>query len=158
MSTTDQRTVKIAQIAACPPVLRKAVDGLSDSQLDTPYREGGWTVRQVVHHVADSHANAFLRFRWIVAEDHPTIKTYDQDVWATLPDMKLPLEPSLKIIDGLHERWVTFLSALPEDAWSRTAVHPERGVVTMDDLLDIYSEHGANHAGQITGLRAQKGW
>lgn len=158
MSTTDQRTAKIAKIAACPPELRKAVDGLSDSQLDTPYREGGWTVRQVVHHVADSHANAFLRFRWIVAEDHPSIKTYDQDVWATLPDMKLPVAPSLKIIEGLHERWVAFLTALPEDAWSRTAAHPERGEVTMDDLLDIYSEHGAKHAGQITGLRAQKGW
>lgn len=158
MSTTDPRTAKIARIAACPPVLRKAVEGLSDSQLDTPYRDGGWTVRQVVHHVADSHANAYLRFRWIVAEDHPTIKTYDQDVWATFPDVKLPVEPSLKIIEGLHERWVAFLSSLPEAAWLRTANHPERGEITMDDLLDIYSEHGANHAGQITGLRAQKGW
>ena len=158
MSTTDRRTAKIAQIAACPPVLREAVEGLSDSQLDTPYREGGWTVRQVIHHVADSHANAYLRFRWVVAEDKPTIKTYDQDVWATFPDLKLPLEPSFKIIEGLHERWVAFLSSLPDDAWSRTANHPERGEVTLDDLLDIYSEHGANHAGQITGLRAQKGW
>jgi len=158
MSTTDRRSAKIARIAACPPVLRKAVEGLSDSQLDTTYRDGGWTVRQVVHHIADSHANAYLRFRWVMAEDNPTIKTYDQDVWATFPDVKLPVEPSLKIIDGLHERWVAFLSALPEDAWSRTANHPERGQITMDDLLDIYSEHGANHTGQITGLRAQKGW
>ncbi len=158
MSTTDRRTAKIAQIAACPPVLRKAVEGLSDSQLDTPYRDGGWTVRQVVHHLADSHANAYLRFRWVVTEDHPTIKTYDQDVWATLPDTMLPLEPSLKIVDGLHERWAAFLSALPDNAWSRTATHPERGEITLDDLLDIYSEHGEKHAGQITGLRARKGW
>ena len=158
MSTTDLRNAKIAQIAACPQLLRKAVEGLSDSQLDTPYREGGWTPRQVVHHVADSHVNAFLRFRWIVAEDNPTIKTYDQDDWAKFPDLKLPLEPSFKIIEGLHERWVAFLNALPEEAWSRTANHPERGPVTLDDMLDIYSNHGANHAGQITGLRVQKGW
>lgn len=158
MSTTDRRSAKIAQIAALPPVLRNAVKGLSDSQLDTPYREGGWTVREVVHHVADSHANAFLRCRWVVAEDHPTIKTYDQDVWAKFSDSTLPLEPSLKIVDGLHERWSTFLNSLPEEAWSRTANHPERGDITLDDFLDIYSEHGAKHAGQITGLRAQKGW
>ena len=158
MSTTDRRNAKIASIEACPPVLRKAVEGLTDSQLDTPYRDGGWTVRQVIHHVADSHANAYLRFRWIVAEDNPTIKTYDQDVWATFPDLKLPLEPSFQIIEGLHQRWVTFLKSLPEEAWSRTAMHPEHGKVTMDDMLDNNSEHGAKHAGQITGLRAQKGW
>lgn len=158
MSTTDRRNAKIAQIAACPQLLREAVEGLSDSQLDTPYREAGWTPRQVVHHVADSHANAYLRMRWTVAEDNPTIKTYDQDLWATFSDLKMPLEPSFKMIEGLHERWVTFLKSLPEGAWSRTANHPERGSVTLDDFLDIYSEHGAKHAGQITGLRAQKGW
>lgn len=158
MSTTDSRTAKIAQIAACPPVLRSAVEGLSDEQLDTPYRDGGWTVRQVVHHVADSHAHAYLRFRWVVAEDNPTIKTYDQDVWARFSDSKLPPEPSLKIVEGLHERWVAFLSSLPDDAWSRRATHPERGEISLDDLLDIYSDHGAHHAGQITDLRARKGW
>lgn len=102
--------------------------------------------------------NAFARFRWVATEDDTTIKTYDQDVWATLPDMKMRLAPSLSIIDGLHERWSEFLSALPEDAWSRKATHPERGEITMDDLLDIYSEHGENHAKQITDLRARKGW
>ncbi len=158
MSTTDQRAAKIARIAACPPVLRKAVEGLSDSQLDTPYRDGGWTVRQVVHHVADAHANALLRFRWVVAEDHPTIKTYDQDVWAKFEDLKLPPEVSLGIIDGLHERWSVFLRSLPDEAWSRTATHPEKGEVTLDDLLDIYSEHGDNHARQITDLRERNGW
>jgi uncharacterized damage-inducible protein DinB len=158
MSPTDQRTVKIARIAACPPVLRAAVEDLSDQQLDTPYRDGGWTVRQVVHHVADSHANAYLRFRWVVAEDHPAIKTYDQDAWAQFADSTLPIEPSLKIVDGLHERWAFFLSSLPQDAWSRKAMHPERGEVTLDDLLDIYSDHGAHHAKQITDLRARKGW
>ena len=158
MSTTDQRSAKIARIAACPPALRAAVLDLSDEQLDTPYRENGWTVRQVVHHLADSHANAYLRFRWVVAEDRPTIKTYDQDVWARFPDSAMPVTPSLKIVEGLHERWTNFLSSLPADAWSRKANHPERGEITLDDLLDIYSEHGANHIRQITDLRARKSW
>jgi len=138
--------------------MRRAVEGLSDEQLDTPYRDGGWTCRQVVHHLADSHMNAYLRFRCLVTEDNTTIKTYDQDVWATLPDTSLPLDSSLRIIDGLHQRWVTFLSALPETAWSRRGMHPERGEVSMDDLLDIYSHHGHNHARQVTDLRARKGW
>ena len=158
MSTTDQRTAKIARIAACPPVLRKAVEGLSDEQLDTPYRDGGWTPRQVVHHVGDSHMNAFLRFRWALAEDRPTIKTYDQDEWAKFPDLKLPVEPSLKLLEGLHERWVVLLSSLSDKDWSRKLNHPERGEISMDDLLDIYSEHGDNHAKQITDLRARRGW
>jgi hypothetical protein len=158
MTTTDQRTAKIARIAACPPVLRKAVGDLSDPQLDTPYRDGGWTVRQVVHHLADSHANAYLRFRWVIAEDRPTLKTYDQDVWAKFPDTELPLEPSLTILDGLHERWAFFLSSLPEEAWSRKAIHPDHGEIALDDLLDIYSVHGDNHVRQITDLRGRKGW
>jgi len=158
MSTKDERTAKIARIAACPPALRAAVADLSDEQLDTPYRDGGWTVRQVVHHLADSHANAFLRFRWVVAEDHPTIKPYDQDVWAQFPDSRMPIAPSLKIVEGLHARWTNFLSSLPPEAWSRTAEHPERGQLTLDDLLDTYSEHGANHVKQITELRARKSW
>jgi hypothetical protein len=158
MSTTDQRTAKIARIAECPAVMRGAIEGLSDEQLDTPYRDGGWTCRQVVHHLADSHMNAYLRFRWLLSEDNTTIKTYDQDVWATMPDMSLPVDSSLRIIDGLHERWTAFLSAIPESAWSRTGMHPEHGTVTLDDLLNIYSHHGHNHAKQITDLRARQGW
>lgn len=158
MFTTDQRTAKIARIAACPPALRAAVEDLTDEQLDTPYREGGWTVRQVVHHLGDSHANAYLRFRWVVSEDNTTIKTYDQDVWATLPDMKMPIAPSLTLLDGLHERWTHFLSALPDESWARTAHHPERGSISLEDLLEIYSDHGENHVRQITDLRAQRGW
>jgi len=158
MFTTDQRAAKIARIGGCPPALRAAVEGLSDEQLDTPYREGGWTCRQVVHHVADSHTNAYLRFRWMVTEDNTTIKTYDQDMWATLDDMKMPVDPSLRLLDALHERWVFFLSSLPEQACSRTAFHPERGEITLDDLLETYSEHGENHTRQITDLRARRGW
>lgn len=158
MYATDERTAKIARIAACPPALRAAVADLTDEQLDTPYRDGGWTVRQVVHHLADSHANAYLRFRWVVAEDHPTLKTYDQDVWARFPDSRMPIAPSLMIVDGLHERWTNFLSSLPEEAWSRTANHPERGEISLEDLLDMYSEHGVNHVKQIADLRARKSW
>ena len=158
MFTADQREAKIARIAGCPPVLRAAVQGLSDEQLDTPYRDGGWTVRQVIHHVADSHANAYLRFRWVVAENGTTLKVYDQDVWATFEDMKMPVAPSLKLIEALHERWSYFLSSLSEEAWSNRAHHPERGEMSLDDLLEMYSDHGANHTKQITDLRAQKGW
>ena len=158
MPTTEERSRKIAELRRAAQAMRSAVQGLNDAQLDTPYRDGGWTVRQVVHHVADSHANAYLRFKWVIAEEYPTIKTYDQDVWATLPDSRLPVECSLVILDGLHERWSALLDSLPQAAWSRKAMHPERGEVTMDDLLDIYADHGAHHAGQITDLRKRKGW
>lgn len=158
MLTTDERSAKIARIAACPPALRAAVEDLTDEQLDTRYREGGWTVRQVVHHLVDSHANAFLRFRWVVTEDNTVIKTYDQDAWSNLPDMKMPIAPSLTALDGLHQRWVFFLNALPDEAWARKAMHPEEGEITLEDLLDIYSRHGADHVRQITDLRARRNW
>lgn len=141
-----------------PSILRSAVDGLSDTQLDTPYREGGWTVRQVVHHLADSHANAFLRFKWVMAEDHPTIRTYDQDAWAALPDYQLPIADSLLFLQGLHSLWASFLESLPESAWARTAFHPEQGDLDADVLLDTYSGHGAHHVRQISDLKARKGW
>lgn len=158
MATTDQRANKIDRIAACPEALRKAVEDLSDSQLDTPYRDGGWTVRQVVHHLADSHSNAYLRCKWVASENHTTIKTYDQDAWASFPDSRSPIASSLTMLDGLHERWTTFLKTVPESAWANRAIHPERGEISLDDLLDIYSEHGENHVRQITDLRARRSW
>ena len=158
MFNHEERQSKIAQIREFPPIIKSAISGLDDKQLDTPYRDGGWTARQVVHHLADSHMNAFMRFRWLVTEHNPTIKTYEQDDWARLPDSRLPLDSSLKILDGLHERWAVFLESLPDEAWSRRGMHPEHGEVTLDDLLEIYSGHGAHHAGQITNLRARKGW
>ena len=158
MFNHEQRQSKIAQIRDFPPIIRSAVRDLNDKQLDTPYRDGGWTPRQVVHHLADSHMNAYLRFRWLITEDHPTIKTYEQDDWAKLPDSRLPLDSSLTILEGLHKRWAALLESLPDEAWSRTGTHPEIGEVTLDDLLEIYSGHGVHHAGQITDLRARKGW
>ena len=158
MPTPEERQEKIGRIEELPRLLEDAVRGLDDRQLDTPYREGGWTVRQVVHHVADSHANAVIRIKLTLTEERPALKPYDQDEWARLTDTALPLEPSLAILRGLHQRWTALLRAVPEDAWSRTAYHPERGDITLDDQLDLYAGHGANHVRQITDLRARQGW
>ena len=149
----------IDAIAALPDSLEAAVKGLNDAQLDTRYREGGWTVRQVVHHVADSHMNAFIRMKLILTEDNPTLKPYNQDVWAIQPDVNgIPLEPSLHIIRGLHLRWVALLRSVTGNSWQSPGFHPERGKVLLEDMLRIYSGHGEKHVGQITGLRKAKGW
>ena len=139
--------------------LREVVHGLSEEQLDTPYRDGGWTARQVVHHVADSHMHAYIRMRKIVAEDHPTIQPYDQNVWAAMADSVAgPIEPSLVILMGLHARWAMFLEQLPDEAWTRTALHPERGEVTLASMLATYAGHGTKHCGHIRSLREKKKW
>lgn len=159
MLTADEIRERIARIEALPSLLEAAVRGLNDSQLDTPYRDGGWTVRQVVHHLADSHMNAFIRAKLIVTEDNPTLKPYNQDDWAKTADAcRLPIQSSLMLVKVLHERWVALLKSLPESAWSRTAQHPEMGPVTLERQLVIYSGHGDKHVGQITGLRTAKGW
>jgi len=132
---------------------------LNEAQLDTPYGPGKWTVRQVVHHLADGHLNAFARFKLIMTEDHPTIKPYNQDLWAELADtVATPVEPSLQIIRGVHNRWGRLLRSIPESSWSRSAHHSERGEVTLESLLAIYGEHGEKHVGQITALRTRQGW
>ncbi|MDB4881460.1 MAG: putative metal-dependent hydrolase [Gemmatimonadetes bacterium] len=154
-----ERAQRIDAIAAAPAQLRLAVAGLSDQQLDTPYRSGGWTVRQVVHHVADSHINAYVRFRLGLTEDNPTIKPYDEKTWAELPDVRhLPIEVSLHLIEHLHERLVHLLRATPPSSFARTIHHPESGPMTLDTLLGIYAWHGRHHAAHITGLRAREGW
>lgn len=159
MPTMDERRAMIAEIAALPNKLEEAVRGLNDAQLDTPYRDGGWTVRQVVHHLADSHMNAFLRFKWMITEQNTKIKVYDQDVWATTPEYALPVEPSLLLIRGLHSRWTAMLHSLTADEqWNRTADHPENGTVTLDRMLHIYSGHGNKHCGHIWGLRKKMNW
>jgi hypothetical protein len=154
-----EREAKIGKIRDLPSRLENAVAGLNDLQLDTPYRDGGWTVRQVVHHVADSHANAFIRMKLMLTEDHPTIKPYNQDSWAAQVDYTAtPVAPSLDIIRGLHERWVRLLESVPETAWARSANHPERGTVTLDSMLTIYAGHGEKHVEHIMGLRRQRKW
>jgi len=156
--TTQDRQQEIDKIHRLPSLLVEALRGLNDEQLDTPYREGGWTVRQVVHHLADSHLNAMIRMKLILTEERPTLKGYDQELWAELPDYDLPIEHSIMILKGLHDRWRALLEQMPDDAWSRSAIHPETGKVTLDDLLNTYAKHGENHLGQITGLKSSQGW
>jgi len=155
----DERLQMIESIAATPKRLRAAVAGLNDEQLDTPYREGGWTVRQVVHHVADSHMNAYIRFRFGVTEPDFQVKPYDEKQWANLADARTaPLEDSLGIVDGLHGRWVTLMQSLRDIDYMRAIVHPERGKMTLDDVLALYEWHGRHHVAHITKLREAKGW
>jgi hypothetical protein len=155
----SDRSTKIAKIRELPANLEKAVAGLSDQQLDTPYREGGWTLRQVVHHLADSHMNAFVRMKLILTEDNPTIKPYNQDAWATQADyLNVPLAASLGILRGLHERWARVMESVPEQAWQRTANHPERGPVTLEGMLTTYANHGEKHVEHIMGLRRDRKW
>ena len=157
--TVQERSELIQQIADTPALVRKAVAGLSDEQLDTPYREGGWTVRQVVHHLVDSHTNAYIRYRWGLTEENPTIKAYDQSVWAELTDAKTaPVGPSLSILDGLHERWTMLLRSLEEKDFARTLIHPENGPIDIEWLLQMYGWHGRHHTAHITELRKAKGW
>lgn len=151
-------TEQIAAINALPRELRNAVAGLNDQQLDTPYRDGGWTVRQVVHHLADSHLNAYIRTKLMVAEDHPMLKPYNQDDWAALPDNQLPIEASLQLLQGLHQRWGMLLESLTDEEWERTAFHPENGVMSLHDIAQNYAIHGRNHITQITGLRERMEW
>lgn len=157
--TVEERAKLLQSIRETPARLRAAVAGLSEAQLDTPYRDGGWTVRQVVHHVVDSHTNAYCRFKLVATEDHPTIRTYDEKRWAELPDARtLPVEASLDILDALHARWVAFLDAMPASFFSRALKHPEIGDVTADLLVEIYGWHGPHHTAHVTTLRESKGW
>ena len=153
-----ERAQRIDSIAALPAQLRKAVHGLTDAQLDTPYRPGGWTVRQLTHHVADSHMNAFVRFRLGFTEDNPTIKPYDEKAWSELPDMRLPVEVSLQLLDSLHERMVQMLRSVPPASFQRTIYHPENGPMTLDAMVSLYAWHGQHHTAHVTALRQRQGW
>jgi len=154
-----QRVALIAQIEAAPARLREAVAGLTAAQLATRYREGGWTVRQVVHHVPDSHMNAYVRFRLALTEDEPGIKAYDEARWAELEDaLHGPVEVSLQLLDNLHIRWVTLLRSLSDSEWKRRLRHPELGLLELDRMLALYAWHGRHHVAQITTLRDQRGW
>ncbi len=144
------RTRYIDGIADTPATLRTLVAGLSDLQLDTPYRPGGWTIRQVVHHVPDSHMNAYIRMKLAVTEDAPAIKTYEEQLWAELPEARSgPIAMSLALLDALHQRWVAFLRALPESQFSKSFTHPEWGKVTLDEALVMYEWHCRHHAAHV---------
>ena len=155
----DDRRKYIGHIEELPAKLRAAVQGLSDAQLDTPYRDGGWTVRQVVHHLPDSHMNAYVRFKLALTEDGPTIKPYAEDKWAELPDGKTaPIENSIVLLDSLHRRWVSIIKSMKPEDYSRTFRHPELGLVTLERNLALYAWHSRHHVAHITSLREQKGW
>jgi uncharacterized damage-inducible protein DinB len=152
--TPETRRTAIDAIRRAPGALRAAVQGLSDAQLDTPYRPGGWTVRQLVHHVPESHMNAFVRFKLALTEDNPTIKTYEEDAWARCADVaKAPIASSLALLDALHERWGVLLETMKDGDWTRPLRHPENGPMTLDQLLQLYAWHGAHHTAHVTALR-----
>ncbi len=158
-ATPEKHAVWIREIAQAPDLLRKATAGLTPAQLDTPYREGGWTIRQVVHHVADSHMNSFIRTKLALTEEVPTIKPYDQKAWATLADVSgVDIGSSLALIEGLHARFVALLSSMRPEDFNRTFMHPENGPTTLDRNLQIYAWHGKHHTAHITSLRARSGW
>ena len=154
-----QRQAAIETIAAAPRAMREAVRGLDDAQLDTPYRPEGWTVRQVVHHVPDSHMNAYARTKLALTETTPTIKPYDESAWAMLEDSRsTPIETSLTLLEMLHDRWVRILRSMNAADFARTLNHPENGVMSLDQLLALYDWHGRHHVAHIARLRERNGW
>jgi hypothetical protein len=157
--TQDTRRAFIRQIADTPSALRAAVSGLTDAQLDTPYRPGGWTVRQVVHHLPDSHMNAYIRFKLALTEHNPTIKPYNEAAWAQVADTaRTPPEVSLQLLEALHQRWAVLLESLQPADYARPLQHPESGAMTIDRLLQIYAWHGRHHVAHITELKKREGW
>ena len=154
-----QRGGFLNDIEGTPAALRSAMQGLTPQQLDTPYREGGWTVRQVIHHVPDSHMNAYIRFKLALTEDEPTIKPYMENLWAELEDSKTtPPEVSLALLDQLHSRWVRLLRAIKPEQWKRTFRHPEMGQVSLEKNVALYAWHGKHHVAHVTELRKRMGW
>jgi uncharacterized damage-inducible protein DinB len=149
----------IGEIAETPGAMRSAVAGLSRDQLETPYRPGGWTVKQVVHHLPDSHLNAYTRFKLALTEDEPTIKAYNEAKWAELPDsQRVPIDVSLDLLDSLHMRWVSLLRGMDAADFRRGLNHPERGFMMLSQLLNMYAWHGRHHVAHITALRSREGW
>jgi DinB superfamily len=156
--TPGMRAEAVAAIATMPARLRDAVRSLSVAQLDTPYRPGGWTVRQVVHHLGDSHMNAFVRLKLALTENNPTVKPYDEKAFAELPDQQLPIDVSLVLLDGLHARWAAVLNTLTDDQFARPLYHPEIGAITIEYLVQSYGWHSRHHVAHITRLREREGW
>jgi uncharacterized damage-inducible protein DinB len=159
LQTLEERQRLIDEIARAPQRLRAAVSDLSVQQLETPYRPGGWTVRQVVHHVPESHMNSYIRFKLALTENQPTVKPYDEARWAELPDVAAtPIEVSLNLLEALHERWVLLLRSLTNADFNKEFQHPEIGIVSLDRNLALYAWHGAHHVAHITSLRERMNW
>jgi uncharacterized damage-inducible protein DinB len=159
MGTAADRARWIDEIARTPEMFAGLVRGLSSRQLGTPYRDGGWTIAQVVNHVADSHMNAYIRTRFALTEDVYTVMPYKEALWATLADaQQLDVEPSLAVLRGLHQRWVTLLRSLSSDQFEIRFTHPESGPMTLDKLVQLYEWHGRHHAAHIHGLKTREGW
>lgn len=157
--TEQQKASFLDDIEQTPARLRAAVQGLSDKQLDTPYRDGGWTVRQLVHHVPDSHMNAYVRFKLALTEEEPTIRPYMENLWAELPEAKTaPVDLSLALLESLHKRWTMVLRGIAPGEWKKTFRHPELGVVSLEKNLALYAWHGKHHVAHVTKLRERMGW
>ena len=157
--TNEERKLLVEEIRILPNQIELAIKNLNNPQLDTPYGEGKWTIRQVIHHIADSHMHAYIRTKWTFTENEPRLKTYEQNDWAILSDAKTaPIDFSLSIISGIHSRWHFWFSSLNENDFSRKAIHPENGEMTLDLFLKIYCNHGKNHCKQITDLRERMKW
>lgn len=155
----QQKRTFLDEIARTPANLRAAVKGLSEAQIDTPYRPGGWTIRQVIHHLPDSHLNSYVRFKLALTEDDPTIKPYAEDRWAELADTKsTPVEVSLTLLDSLHDRWVRLLRSMTPEEWKRTFRHPDLGSMPLEKTLGLYAWHGRHHVAHITELRKRMAW
>jgi uncharacterized damage-inducible protein DinB len=155
----SDRRVYIDVLAALPAKLRNAVQDLRPEQLDTPYRPEGWTVRQLVHHVPDSHLNAYIRFKLALTEEQPAIKPYNEAEWAKLEDARTtPIETSLTLLDCVHDRWVRVLNSMSDADFSRKLNHPENGILTLDQMLALYEWHGRHHVAHVTNLRQRSGW
>jgi hypothetical protein len=154
----EDRIHAIAALAGLPSHLRSAVAGLDRQRLDTPYRDGGWTVRQLVHHIADSHINALVRVRMALTEDWPTILPYDEKAWAKMPDYTAPVEWSLDLLESLHARWVMLLRSLDGEQWARGFNHPANGPMTVEFATLLYAWHSRHHVAHITRLRERQGW
>jgi uncharacterized damage-inducible protein DinB len=158
-ATPEKRKRWIEEVAAAPAIFRKAVAHLKDAQLDTPYREGGWTLRQVIHHMSDSHLHTLVRFRVALTEDQPAITGYDPAKWGELPDAKTgPVDVSLALLDAIHARWILLLKSMTPADFARAFRRPDGQVVTLDRALQLYAWHGKHHAAQITGLRQRMQW
>lgn len=157
-STAADRAARMDTLAALPANLRGAVRGLSDAQLDTPYRPGGWSVRQLVHHIADSHMNGYTRVKLALTEENPVIKPYAEAEWAKLPDSRLPVELSLSILDAVHARLDTILRSLTPEQWARPFLHPAGGPQTIDIWAALYAWHSRHHTAHVTALREREGW